>query len=162
MGELDPVQYARQQTAGAEQELDEAAAQQEEQYLQEQARRAGYDEITASYFLNGNTTGMPAEQYAQSFRQVYEQGRLGASEQRAMRYAEGMNQDVAAAAYRAGLAAGQKGAGNGSIEVTDEGQIGQAGQRAEGQAGGVRQSTAQRQRADTGRKRAAGEKIWTY
>lgn len=156
MGELDPVQYARQQTAGAEQELDEAAAQQEEQYLQEQARRAGYDEITASYFLNGNTTGMPAEQYAQSFGQVYEQGRLGASEQRAMRYAEGMNQDVAAAAYRAGLAAGQKGAGNGSIEVTDEGQIGQAGQRAEGQTGGVRQSTAQRQRADTGRKRAEG------
>lgn len=156
MGELDMEQYARQQTAGAEQELDEAAAQQEEQYLQEQARRAGYDEITASYFLNGNTTGMPAEQYAQSFGQVYEQGRLGASEQRAMRYAEGMNQDVAAAAYRAGLAAGQKGAGNGGIEVTDEGQIGQAGQRAEGQTGGVRQSTAQRQRADTGRKRAEG------
>nr|DAT92290.1 MAG TPA: hypothetical protein [Caudoviricetes sp.] len=156
MGELDPVQYARQQTAGAEQELDEAAAQQEEQYLQEQARRAGYDETTASYFLNGNTTGMPAEQYAQSFGQVYEQGRLGASEQRAMRYAEGMNQDVAAAAYRAGIAAGQKGVNNGSIEVTDEGQIGQAGQRAEGQAGGVRQSTAQQQRADAGRKRAQG------
>lgn len=156
MGELDPVQYARQQTAGAERELDEAAAQQEEQYLQEQARRAGYDEITAAYFLNGNTTGMPTEQYAQSFGQVYEQGRLGASEQRAMRYAEGMNQDVAAAAYRAGLAAGQKGVNNGSIEVTDEGQVGQAGQRAEGQAGGVRQSTAQQQRADTGRKRAEG------
>lgn len=156
MGELDPVQYAKQQTAGAEQELDEAAAQQEEQYLQEQARRAGYDEITAAYFLNGNTTGMPTEQYAQSFGQVYEQGRLGASEQRAMRYAEGMNQDVAAAAYRAGLAAGQKGVNNGSIETTDEGQIGQAGQRAEGQAGGVRQSTAQRQRADAGRKRAQG------
>lgn len=156
MGELDPVQYARQQTAGAEQELDEAAAQQEEQYLQEQARRAGYDETTAAYFLNGNTTGMPAEQYAQSFGQVYAQGRLGASEQRAMRYAEGMNQDVAAAAYRAGLAAGQKGVNNGSIEVTDEGQVGQAGQRAEGQAGGVRQSTAQQQRADTGRKRAQG------
>lgn len=156
MGELDMEQYARQQTAGAEQELDEAAAQQEEQYLQEQARRAGYDEITAAYFLNGNTTGMPAEQYAQSFGQVYEQGRLGASEQRAMRYAEGMNQDVAAAAYRAGLAAGQKGAGNGSIEVTDEGQVGQAGQRAEGQAGGVRQSTAQQQRADAERKRAQG------
>ena len=156
MGELDMEQYARQQTAGAEQELDEAAAQQEEQYLQEQARRAGYDEQTAAYFLNGNTTGMPAEQYAQSFGQVYEQGRLGASEQRAMRYAEGMNQDVAAAAYRAGIAAGQKGVNNGSIEVTDEGQIGQAGQRAEGQAGGVRQSTAQRQRADAGRKRAQG------
>ena len=154
MGELDPVQYAKQQTAGAEQELDEAAAQQEEQYLQEQARRAGYDETTAAYFLNGNTTGMPTEQYAQSFGQVYEQGRLGASEQRAMRYAEGMNQDVAAAAYRAGLAAGQKGVNNGGIEVTDEGQIGQAGQRAEGQAGGVRQSTAQQQRADAGRKRA--------
>lgn len=154
MGELDPVQYAKQQTAGAEQELDEAAAQQEERYLQEQARRAGYDEITAAYFLNGNTTGMPTEQYAQSFGQVYEQGKLGASEQRAMRYAEGMNQDVAAAAYRAGLAAGQKGVNNGGIEVTDEGQIGQAGQRAEGQAGGVRQGTAQRQRADAGRKRA--------
>lgn len=154
MGELDPVQYAKQQTAGAERELDEAAAQQEEQYLQEQARRAGYDEITAAYFLNGNTTGMPTEQYAQSFGQVYEQGRLGASEQRAMRYAEGMNQDVAAAAYRAGLAAGQKGVNNGGIEVTDEGQIGQAGQRAEGQAGDVRQSTAQQQRADAGRKRA--------
>ena len=124
--------------------------------MQEQARRAGYDEITAAYFLNGNTTGMPTEQYAQSFGQVYEQGRLGASEQRAMRYAEGMNQDVAAAAYRAGLAAGQKGVNNGSIETTDEGQIGQAGQRAEGQAGGVRQSTAQRQRADAGRKRAQG------
>lgn len=156
MGELDPVQYAQRQTADAEQELDEAAAQQEEQYLQEQARRAGYDEQTAAYFLNGNTTGMPAEQYAKSFGQVYEQGRLGASEKRAMRYAEGMNQDVAAAAYRAGLAAGQKGVNNGSIEVTDEGQIGQAGQRAEGQAGGVRQSTAQQQRADAGRKRAQG------
>lgn len=156
MGELDMAQYARQQTAGAEQALDEAARQQEEQYLQTQAQRAGYDEQTAAYFLNGNTTGMPAEQYAQSFGQVYEQGRLGASEQRAMRYAEGMNQDVAAAAYRAGLAAGQKGVNNGSIEVTDEGQIGQAGQRAEGKAGGVRQSTAQQQRADAGRKRAQG------
>ena len=156
MGELDMEQYARQQTADAEQALDEAALQQEEQYLQTQAQRAGYDEQTAAYFLNGNTTGMPAEQYAQSFEQVYEQGRLGASEQRAMRYAEGMNQDVAAAAYRAGLAAGQKGVNNGSIEVTDEGQIGQAGQRAEGQAGGVRQSTAQQQRADAGRKRAQG------
>lgn len=156
MGELDPVQYAQRQTADAEQALDEAALQQEEQYLQTQAQRAGYDEQTAAYFLNGNTTGMPAEQYAQSFQQVYEHGRLGASEQRAMRYAEGMNQDVAAAAYRAGLAAGQKGAGNGNIEVTDEGQVGQAGQRAEGQAGGVRQSTAQRQRADAGRKRAQG------
>jgi hypothetical protein len=156
MGELDPVQYAQRQTADAEQALDEAALQQEEQYLQTQAQRAGYDEQTAAYFLNGNTTGMPAEQYAQSFGQVYEQGRLGASEQRAMRYAEGMNQDVAAAAYRAGLAAGQKGVNNGSIEVTDEGQVGQAGQRAEGQAGGVRQSTAQRQRADAGRKRAQG------
>ena len=156
MGELDMEQYARQQTADAEQALDEAALQQEEQYLQTQAQRAGYDEQTAAYFLNGNTTGMPAEQYAQSFGQVYEQGRLGASEQRAMRYAEGMNQDVAAAAYRAGLAAGQKGVNNGSIEVTDEGQVGQAGQRAEGQAGGVRQSTEQRQRADAGRKRAQG------
>lgn len=156
MGELDPVQYAQRQTADAEQALDEAALQQEEQYLQTQAQRAGYDEQTAAYFLNGNTTGMPAEQYAQSFGQVYEQGRLGASEQRAMRYAEGMNQDVAAAAYRAGIAAGQEGVNNGSIEVTDEGQIGQAGQRAEGQAGGVRQSTAQQQRADTGRKRAQG------
>ena len=156
MGELDPVQYAQRQTADAEQALDEAALQQEEQYLQTQAQRAGYDEQTAAYFLNGNTTGMPAEQYAQSFGQVYEQGRLGASEQRAMRYAEGMNQDVAAAAYRAGLAAGQKGVNNGSIETTDEGQVGQAGQRAEGQAGGVRQSTAQRQRDDAGRKRAQG------
>ena len=156
MGELDPVQYAQRQTADAEQALDEAALQQEEQYLQTQAQRAGYDEQTAAYFLNGNTTGMPAEQYAQSFGQVYEQGRLGASEQRAMRYAEGMNQDVAAAAYRAGLAAGQKGVNNGSIETTDEGQVGQAGQRAEGQAGGVLQSTAQQQRTDAGRKRAQG------
>lgn len=156
MGELDPVQYAQRQTADAEQALDEAALQQEEQYLQMQAQRAGYDEQTAAYFLNGNTTGMPAEQYAQRFGQVYEQGRLGASEQRAMRYAEGMNQDVAAAAYRAGLAAGQKGVNNGSIETTDEGQVGQAGQRAEGQAGGVRQGTAQQQRADAGRKRAQG------
>ncbi len=156
MGELDPVQYAQRQTADAEQALDEAALQQEQQYLQEQAQRAGYDEQTAAYFLNGNTTGMPAEQYAQSFGQVYEQGRLGASEQRAMRYAEGMNQDVAAAAYRAGLAAGQKGVNNGSIEVTDQGQVGQADQRAEGKAGGVRQSTAQQQRADAGRKRAQG------
>ena len=156
MGELEPVQYAQRQTADAERALDEAALQQEEQYLQTQAQRAGYDEQTAAYFLNGNTTGMPAEQYAQRFGQVYEQGRLGASEQRAMRYAEGMNQDVAAAAYRAGLAAGQKGVNNGSIETTDEGQIGQAGQRAEGKAGGVRQSTAQQQRADAGRKRAEG------
>lgn len=156
MGELDPVQYAQRQTADAEQALDEAALQQEEQYLQTQAQRAGYDEQTAAYFLNGNTTGMPAEQYAQSFGQVYEQGRLGASEQRAMRYAEGMNQEVAAAAYRAGLAAGQKGVNNGSIEVTDQGQVGQADQRAEGKAGGVRQSTAQQQRADAGRKRAQG------
>ena len=156
MGELDMDQFARQQTADAEQALNEAAAQQEEQYLQTQAQRAGYNEQTAAYFLNGNTTGMPAEQYAQSFGQIYEQGRLGASEQRAMRYAKGMNQDVAVAAYRAGLAAGQKGVNNGSIEVTDEGQIGQAGQRAEGQAGGVRQSTEQRQKLEAGRKRAQG------
>ena len=156
MGELDPVRYAKRQTADAELALDEAALQQEEQYLQTQAQRAGYDEQTAAYFLNGNTTGMPAEQYAQRFGQVYEQGRLGASEQRAMRYAEGMNQDVAAAAYRAGIDAGQKGVNNGSIETTDEGQVGQAGQRAEGQAGGVRQGTAQQQRADAGRKRAQG------
>ena len=155
IGELDPEQYARQQTADAEQALDEAALRQEEAYLTQRAQQAGYDEQTAAYFLNGNTTGLPAEQYAASFERVYEQGRLGASEQRAMRYAEGMNQDVAAAAYRAGLAAGQKGVNNGSIETTDEGQIGQAGQRAEGQAGGVRQSTAQQQRADAGRKRAA-------
>jgi len=154
MGELDLDQYVRQQTEGVEQELDEAAAQQEEQYLQDQVRRAGYDDTTTAYFLNGNTTGLPVEQYAQSFGQVYEQGRLGASEQRTMRYAEGMNQDVAEAAYRAGLAAGQKGAENGSIEVPDEGQIRQAGQRAEGQTGGVRQSTAQQQRTNAGRKRA--------
>ena len=154
MGELDVEQYARQQTADAEQALDAAAIQQEEQYLQARAREAGYDDETAAYFLNGNTTGMPTEQYAQSFQRVYEQGEIGASEQRAMRFAEGMNQDVAAAAYRAGLAAGQKGADNGSIEATGQGPVGQAGQRAEGAAGGVRQSTAQRQRADAGRKRA--------
>ena len=154
MGELDVEQYARQQTADAEQALDEAAVQQEEQYLQAKAREAGYDDETASYFLNGNTTGLPAEQYAQSFQRVYEQGETGASEQRAMRFAEGMNQDVAAAAYRAGLAAGQKGVNNGSIEATGEGPVGQAGQRAEGAAGGIQRSTAQRQRADAGRKRA--------
>ena len=154
MGELDVEQYARQQTADAEQALDEAAVQQEEQYLQAKASEAGYDDETAAHFLNGNTTGIPVEQYVQSFQRVYEQGEIGVSEQRAMRYAEGMNQDVAAAAYRAGLAAGQKGVNNGSIAVTGEGPVGQAGQRAEGTAGGVRQSTAQRQRADAGRKRA--------
>lgn len=156
IGELDPEQYARQQTADAEQALDEAALRQEESYLAQRAQQAGYDEQTAAYFLNGNTTGLPAEQYAASFERVYEQGRLGASEQRAMRFAEGMNQDVAAAAYQAGLAAGQKGDTNGSRETAGNGQVGQARQRAERAAGGVRGSAAQQQRADAGRKRAEG------
>ena len=156
IGELDPEQYARQQTADAEQALDEAAIRQEEDYLAQRARQAGYDEQTAAYFLNGNTTGLPAEQYAASFGKIYEQGRLGASEQRAMRFAEGMNQSVAEAAYQAGLAAGQKGDTNGSGETTGKGQIGQARQRAEGAADGVRGSAAQQQRAEAGRKRAEG------
>ena len=156
IGELDPEQYARQQTADAEQALDEATLRQEEAYLAQRAQQAGYDEQTAAYLLNGNTTGLPTEQYADSFERVYEQGRLGASEQRAMRYAEGMNQDVAAAAYRAGLAAGQKGETNGSRETAGNGQVGQAGQRTERAADGVRGSAAQQQRAEAGRKRAEG------
>ena len=156
IGELDPEQYARQQTADAERALDEAALRQEEAYLAQRAQQAGYDEQTAAYFLNGNTTGLPAEQYAAGFERVYEQGQLGASRQRAMRFAEGMNQDVAEAAYQAGLAAGQKGDTNGSRETAGNGQVGQTRQRAERAAGGVRGSAAQQQRADAGRKRAEG------
>ena len=112
------------------------------------------DELTSLYDQIRNrkkfSYDMGTDPLYQQYREQYQRlGRLAMQDT--------MGQAAAlTGGYRAGLAAGQKGVNNGSIEVTDEGQVGQAGQRAEGQAGGVRQSTAQRQRADAGRKRAQG------
>lgn len=112
------------------------------------------DELTSLYDQIRNrkkfSYDMGTDPLYQQYREQYQRlGRLAMQDT--------MGQAAAlTGGYRAGLAAGQKGVNNGSIEVTDEGQIGQAGQRAEGQAGGVRQSTAQQQRADAGRKRAQG------
>ena len=106
--EIDPEQYAGRQAAQAEAEMNAAAAEADDAYLERQAKKHGYDDLTTSYFANGNTTDLSVEEYAGKFQKVYERGQMGVSKEWALAAATGMNRDVAAAAWEAGRKAAQQ------------------------------------------------------
>lgn len=106
--EIDPEQYAGQQTAQAEAEMDKAAAAADNAYLERQVQKNGYDDLTAAYFVNGNTTDLSVEEYAAKFQKAYERGRMGVSKEWTVGAAVGMNRDVATAAWEAGRKAAQQ------------------------------------------------------
>ena len=106
--EIDPEQYAGQQTAQAEAEMDKAAAAAENAYLERQVQKNGYDDLTAAYFVNGNTTDLSLEEYAAKFQKAYERGQMGVSKEWTVGAATGMNRDVATAAWAAGRKAAQQ------------------------------------------------------
>ena len=114
--EVDPEQYAGRQAAQAEAELGEAAAAADNAYLERQVQKNGYDDLTAAYFVNGNTTDLSVEEYAAKFQKAYERGQMGVSKEWTVGAAVGMNRDVATAAWEAGRkAARQSGAAQYSI-----------------------------------------------
>lgn len=106
--EIDPEQYAGQQTAQAEAEMDKAAAAADDAYLERQVQKNGYDDLTAAYFVNGNTTDLSLEEYAAKFQKAYERGQMGVSKEWTVGAAVGMNRDVATAAWAAGRKAAQQ------------------------------------------------------
>ena len=106
--EIDPEQYAGQQTAQAEAEMDKAAAAADNAYLERQVQKNGYDDLTAAYFVNGNTTDLTVEEYAAKFQKAYERGQMGVSKEWTVGAAVGMNRDVATAAWEAGRKAAQQ------------------------------------------------------
>ena len=106
--EIDPEQYAGQQAAQAEAEMDKAAAAADDAYLERQVQKNGYDDLTAAYFVNGNTTDLSVEEYAAKFQKAYERGQMGVSKEWTVGAAVGMNRDVAAAAWAAGRKEAQK------------------------------------------------------
>lgn len=106
--EIDPEQYAGQQTAQAETEMDKAAAAADNAYLERQVQKNGYDDLTAAYFVNGNTTDLSVEEYAAKFQKAYERGQMGVSKEWTVGAAVGMNRDVATAAWEAGRKAAQQ------------------------------------------------------
>lgn len=106
--EIDPEQYAGQQTAQAEAEMDKAAAAADNAYLERQVQKNGYDDLTAAYFVNGNTTDLSVEEYAAKFQKAYERGQMGVSKEWTVGAAVGMNRDVATAAWEAGKKAAQQ------------------------------------------------------
>lgn len=106
--EIDPEQYAGQQTAQAEAEMDKAAAAADNAYLERQVQKNGYDDLTAAYFVNGNTTDLSLEEYAAKFQKAYERGQMGVSKEWTVGAAVGMNRDVATAAWEAGKKAAQQ------------------------------------------------------
>ena len=106
--EIDPEQYAGQQAAQAEAEMDKAAAAADDAYLERQVQKNGYDDLTAAYFVNGNTTDLSVEEYAAKFQKAYERGQMGVSKEWTVGAAVGMNRDVATAAWAAGRKAAQK------------------------------------------------------
>lgn len=106
--EIDPEQYAGQQTAQAEAEMDKAAAAADNAYLERQVQKNGYDDLTAAYFVNGNTTDLSLEEYAAKFQKAYERGQMGVSKEWTVGAAVGMNRDVATAAWEAGRKAAQQ------------------------------------------------------
>lgn len=106
--EIDPEQYAGQQTAQAEAEMDKAAAAADNAYLERQVQKNGYDDLTAAYFVNGNTTDLSLEEYAAKFQKAYERGQMGVSKEWTVGAAVGMNRDVATAAWAAGRKAAQQ------------------------------------------------------
>ena len=106
--EIDPEQYAGQQAAQAEEEMDKAAAAADNAYLERQVQKNGYDDLTAAYFVNGNTTDLSVEEYAAKFQKAYERGQMGVSKEWTVGAAVGMNRDVATAAWKAGRKAAQQ------------------------------------------------------
>ena len=106
--EVDPEQYAGQQTAQAEAEMEKAAAAADNAYLERQVQKNGYDDLTAAYFVNGNTTDLSVEEYAAKFQKAYERGQMGVSKEWTVGAATGMNRDVATAAWEAGRKAAQQ------------------------------------------------------
>ena len=106
--EIDPEQYAGQQAAQAEAEMDKAAAAADNDYLERQVQKNGYDDLTAAYFVNGNTTDLSVEEYAAKFQKAYERGQMGVSKEWTVGAAVGMNRDVATAAWAAGRKAAQQ------------------------------------------------------
>ena len=106
--EVDPEQYAGQQTAQAEAEMDKAAAAADNAYLERQVQKNGYDDLTAAYFVNGNTTDLSVEEYAAKFQKAYERGQMGVSKEWTVGASTGMNRDVATAAWEAGKKAAQQ------------------------------------------------------
>ena len=106
--EIDPEQYAGQQAAQAEAEMDKAAAAADNAYLERQVQKNGYDDLTAAYFVNGNTTDLSVEEYAAKFQKAYERGQMGVSKEWTVGAAVGMNRDVATAAWAEGRKAAQQ------------------------------------------------------
>lgn len=106
--EIDPEQYAGQQAAQAEAEMDKAAAAADNAYLERLVQKNGYDDLTAAYFVNGNTTDLSVEEYAAKFQKAYERGQMGVSKEWTVGAAVGMNRDVATAAWEAGRKAAQQ------------------------------------------------------
>ena len=106
--EIDPEQYTGRQEAQASAEMDAAAAQADMDYLEAQALKNGYDDTTTAYFLNGNTTDLSAEEYAEKFQMAYKRGQLGVSQDWTLSAAAGMNRDVVTAAWEAGRRAAQQ------------------------------------------------------
>lgn len=106
--EVDPEQYAGRQAAQAEAEMNTAAAEADNAYLERQVQKNGYDDLTAAYFVNGNTTDLSVEEYAAKFQKAYERGQMGVSKEWTVGAAVGMNRDVATAAWAAGRKAAQQ------------------------------------------------------
>lgn len=134
--EIDPEQYAGQQTAQAEAEMDKAAAAADDAYLERQVQKNGYDDLTAAYFVNGNTTDLSLEEYAAKFQKAYERGQMGVSKEWTVGAAVGMNRDVATAAWEAGRkAAQQSGAATEKYSINDTRNLSQKEQFKEYRAG---------------------------
>lgn len=134
--EIDPEQYAGQQTAQAEAEMDKAAAAADNAYLERQVKKNGYDDLTAAYFVNGNTTDLSLEEYAAKFQKAYERGQMGVSKEWTVGAAVGMNRDVATAAWAAGRkAAQQSGAATEKYSINDTRNLSQKEQFKEYRAG---------------------------
>ncbi len=134
--EIDPEQYAGQQTAQAEAEMDKAAAAADNAYLERQVQKNGYDDLTAAYFVNGNTTDLSVEEYAAKFQKAYERGQMGVSKEWTVGAAVGMNRDVATAAWEAGKkAAQQSGAATEKYSINDTRNLSQKEQFKEYRAG---------------------------
>jgi hypothetical protein len=134
--EIDPEQYAGQQTAQAEAEMDKAAAAADNAYLERQVQKNGYDDLTAAYFVNGNTTDLSLEEYAAKFQKAYKRGQMGVSKEWTVGAAVGMNRDVATAAWEAGKkAAQQSGAATEKYSINDTRNLSQKEQFKEYRAG---------------------------
>lgn len=134
--EIDPEQYAGRQAAQAEAEMGEAAAAADNAYLERQVQKNGYDDLTAAYFVNGNTTDLSVEEYAAKFQKAYERGQMGVSKEWTVGAAVGMNRDVATAAWEAGRKAARKsGAATEKYSINDTRNLSQKEQFKEYRAG---------------------------